>query len=158
MYYLVVAALMLVSPVASIVIDASLHFHGLPNLDLVGKWFVFWSVGVRLLLAGVRQIVQPGFTAKTLLGIDSTDSFVLVRELGFANTAIGVTAMCSVFFTGWIPACALAGAIFYGFAGINHLAHKNRNRLQTTAMISDLFAAAVLLVYCAAAAAHYVRP
>jgi hypothetical protein len=40
---------------------------------------------------------------------------------------------------------AVIGAIFYGLAGINHLAHGHRNTLQNAAMISDLFAAAVLL-------------
>jgi hypothetical protein len=34
-------------------------------MELVGKWFVFWAaVGVRLGLAGLRQILQPSFTAE----------------------------------------------------------------------------------------------
>jgi hypothetical protein len=33
---------------------------------LLGRWFVFWAVGVRLLTAGIRQIAQPRFTAETI--------------------------------------------------------------------------------------------
>ena len=150
MYYLVIAALMLVLPAASIFIESSLCFHGVPNVGLAGIWFVFWSVGMRLLLAGLRQIVQPRYTAATVLGIAGTESFLVVRELGIANTAIGITALCSIFFPGWIPACALVGLIFYGLAGINHLAHPNRTPLQNAAMGSDFFAAMVMLAYFAA--------
>ncbi len=152
MYYSVVGGLMFVLPVVSIVVESSLRFQGVPNAGLVGKWFVFWSVGVRLLLAGLRQIVQPRYTAEIILGISGTDSLLVVRELGIANTAIGITALCSLFFPAWTPACAVAGMIFYGLAGFNHLAHKHRGRLQSTAMLSDFFAAAVLLAYCAIAA------
>ena len=67
------------SPAGSILIEWSLDQSSL--LWLIGKWFVFWAVGVRLLLAGVRQYFQPAFTAKDILGIESPDVFVLVREL-----------------------------------------------------------------------------
>ena len=32
-------------------------------MPLVGKWFVFWAVGARLFIAGIRQVIQPAFTA-----------------------------------------------------------------------------------------------
>ena len=49
MYLVIVTLLMLVLPVGSI---AAEYFSGgaAPLMLLVGKWFVFWSVGVRLLL------------------------------------------------------------------------------------------------------------
>jgi len=31
---------------------------------LIGRWFVFWGIGVRLGLAGMRQVLQPGFTVR----------------------------------------------------------------------------------------------
>jgi hypothetical protein len=148
MYFLVVAALMFVLPLASIVIETSLGHHAVAEPILVGKWFVFWAVGVRLLMAGLRQIVQPRYTAETILGITDPDSILIVRELGFANTAIGIVATGSIFFPGWVLPAAAAGAVFYGLAGINHVMHKRRNKLQNVAMISDLFVSAMLLFFC----------
>jgi hypothetical protein len=88
MYYATVLALMVVFPLLSIAIDSSVH-HASPDLFLIGKWLVFWAVGVRLLLAGLRQVVQPQYTAKTILGIEGNGALFAIRELGFANAAIG---------------------------------------------------------------------
>jgi len=52
--------------------------------------------------------------------------------------------VCSWFFPTWLVPAAVAGMIFYGLAGINHIAAK-RNSHQTIALLSDLFVAAVLL-------------
>jgi hypothetical protein len=147
MYVLIVVALMLVFPVASILIETLTGHHGVLAAS-VGKWFVFWAVGIRLLLAGLRQIVQPRYTAETILGIKGTDATLVVRELGFANTAIGSIGVGSIIFPEWVLPAALAGTIFYGLAGINHVTHKERNTLQNVAMTSDLLMAIVLLVFC----------
>jgi len=50
-----------------------------------------------------------------------------------------------------VTAGALAGGIFYGLAGVNHAVQSHRNRLETVAMTSDLFAAVVLFAYAAVA-------
>ena len=148
MYILVVGALMFVLPLVSIVMEVSTSGGGALGVAVVGKWFVFWAVGVRLLLAGFRQMLQPRYTAETILGIKDAGSFVVVRELGFANTAIGAVGVGSLLYGGWILPAALAGAIFYGLAGINHTTHTERNRLENVAMVSDLFIAALLLAFC----------
>ena len=148
MYIAMVIASMLILPTASIVFELFLQHHGVLNVLIVGKWFVFWAVGVRLLMAGIRQIVQPRYTAETILELKNPDAMLVVRELGFANTAIGSAGLGSVFSPGWILPVAIIGATFYGFAGINHLTHRRRNTLQNVAMTSDLFAAAVLVTIC----------
>jgi hypothetical protein len=147
-YFWVVGALMFAFPVASTVLDTVLRNQGLLTAATVGKWFVFWAVGLRLLLAGLRQVIQPRYTAETILGINAPDALVVVRELGFANTALGVVGVGSIFAPAWTLPTATAGAIFYGLAGGNHLAHKKRNMMESVAMISDLFVSAVLLTCC----------
>jgi|HubBroStandDraft_1064217.scaffolds.fasta_scaffold315080_2 hypothetical protein len=154
MYVLMVAALFVVFPLASIVIETLVSHHGMPAVSVVGKWLVFWAVGIRLLLAGVRQIVQPRYTAETILGIKGTDALLVVRELGIANTAIGSLGVGSIWFPAWVLPTALAGTIFYGLAGINHVTHKNRNKLENIAMMSDLLMAMVLLAFCMVTMAH----
>jgi hypothetical protein len=81
-----------------------------------------------------------------ILGITAADAQLLVRELGFANAAMGTVGTASLFVRGWTTPMAIVGVVFYGLAGVNHLTDHDRNRLQNVAMVSDLFVAAVLLV------------
>src|SRR5271170_413894 len=150
MYVALVTALMLVFPLASIAIQLLSAEPPAPGviaiISVVAKWYVFWAVGVRLFLAGLRQIIQPRYTAETILGMKSADSLLLVREPGFANTAMGSVGLASLIAPSWVAPGAMMAAIFYGLAGINHLLHRPRNKLQNFAMASDLFAALVLAV------------
>ena len=143
MYYAIVATLMFAFPLLSVGIEATAGRAAL-SAALVGKWFVFWSVGIRLVLAGVRQIAQPEYTAHVILGFKSNESLLLVRELGFANFALGVVGILSLLFPAWRLPAALAGALFYGLAGVNHLLQPHRNPFENVAMVSDLFVSAVL--------------
>ncbi len=143
-YALIVLALMLILPIASSLLEVFLDNHGIFALSVFLKWFVFWPVGVRLLLAGLRQIIQPRYTAETILGLKSPEVQIVVRELGFANVAIGSIGTLSLAAPDWIVPAGLAGAIFYLLAGINHALHKPRNRNQNFAMVSDLSIALVL--------------
>jgi hypothetical protein len=144
MYFAAVLSLMLVLPLASLAIDIGLAGSYF-SLALLGKWFVIWSVGARLSLAGLKQITQPAYTARTILSLKSDESLVLVRELGFCNLAIGLVGLGGALFPAWIPAGALAGGVFYLLAGINHLRQAERNSLQNVAMVSDLVVGAILL-------------
>jgi hypothetical protein len=146
MYALSISTLMLLFPLGSAVIEAR-STNGLADLHLLGKWFVFWAVGGRLLVAGARQILQPRYTAETILGIRAPEAQYVVRELGFANTALGISGLGTLIWPGGLTLASLAGAVFYGLAGANHAAHSSRNRLQTVAMATDLLAAAVLIVF-----------
>jgi len=148
MYIAMLIGLMLIFPLASIAIEVFMHNHGVLNVATVGKWFVFWAVGVRLLIAGLRQIAQPRYTAETILGVKDPDAMLIVRELGFANTAIGSVGVVSIFLVGWTAPLAVIGAIFYSLAGTNHVAHKKRSKIQNAAMTSDFYAAAMLLTIC----------
>lgn len=144
MYYFVVAAFMFVLPIGSMAME-SIAVGAPLDANLVVKWFVFWSFGGRLFTAGTKQIVDPAFTAKQILGLKSDESLVLVRELGFANVAMGALGLASLWLSQWRLGAALVGGIFFGLAGIAHLFQKARNRHENVAMVSDLFAAAVLL-------------
>ena len=148
MYAAIVVLLMLVLPISSVVVNRYfLHSNaGIPLM--IGRWFVFWGVGSRLVSAGARQVMNPRFTAERILGLKTSEPWLVVRELGFANIAIGTVACGSICAPTWLTASAVAGAIFYGLAGTNHLLQKNRNRLQNVAMLSDLFACSVLSTYC----------
>lgn len=142
-YLTLVGLTMLVLPVGSILIDAGAG--PAPWLWLVGKWFVFWAVGVRLLVAGLRQYLQPAFTSREILGIASRDADVLVRELGGANAASGIVGLASLLAPSFVLPTALGAGIFYAVAGIEHVRATHRGRNATIALVSDLWVAAILL-------------
>ena len=145
MYLAIVVLLMAVLPLGSVLIEHAVN--GMGMLELVGKWFVFWPVGVRLLLAGMRQIFTPAFTAKTIFKIEDPSVFHIVQELGFGNTAIGLLGILTLFAPDWIIPAAITGAIFYGLAGIGHILSKERNGMKTIAMVSDLAISALLAIF-----------
>jgi hypothetical protein len=145
MYPFLIAAFMVVLPGISVAADVAIR--GVPlSIVLVGKWFVFWMVGIRLLAAGLKQIAQPEYTARTVLKLSGNDVLVVVRELGFANVAMGLLGTASLPFPDWRSAAALVGGVFYALAAGNHILQPHRARLQNIAMASDAFAAVVLLV------------
>jgi ABC-type methionine transport system permease subunit len=150
MFILMIVLIMLVLPVTSIVLQR-IFGRRATVISLVGKWFVFWGVGIRLLLAGLRQSTNPRFTAKEILGIDDGESLQVVQELGFANLSIGALGISSIFNPDWITPGAIAGALFYGLAGIGHVVKKDRNSLENSAMVSDLFLSIVLVTYLSSA-------
>jgi hypothetical protein len=148
MYVPMVIALMFLFPLVSIVAQIMMTDHGAltmaASLAFIAKWYVFWAVGVRLSLAGLRQVLQPRFTAQAILGINNPNALFLVRELGIANVAMGCAGLGTLFAPSWMPPVELTGAIFFGIAGINHWLIKDRDKLQNLALYSDLFAALVL--------------
>jgi hypothetical protein len=136
-YLVLVVALMLVLPVTSSVLALG-GSASEPLPAVLVRWFVFWGVGVRLLLAGIRQIVQPRYTAEEILGIEGEIAHAVIRELRFANVALGTLGVVSLVARTWAEPAGLAGAIFYTLAGVNHLRKADRNRNETVAMVSDL--------------------
>ena len=149
MYIAVVVLTMLILPVLSIAVDHGLH-PGTPIVLLIGRWFVFWGIGVRLVLAGLRQFFQPEFTAKQIFQSSSPDVLPLVRELGVANFSASVVALLSLAMPSFVLPAAISAGIFYGVAGVRHIMERHRSRNETVAMTSDLFMSAVLLIFVVA--------
>ncbi len=150
MYLAVILLLMFVLPIGSVVVEAGRSAAAPELIFLIGKWFVFWAVGIRLLLAGIRQIAKPAFTAEAIFKITDRKALPLVQEIGFGNLAIATIAIVSIFSNEWIAPAATAGQIFYGLAGLKHAVTPDRGRMQTVAMISDLWIFVVLAVYLTA--------
>ena len=150
MYYAVIILLMLVLPAGSIAVEHFVLHSPLSWVALIGRWFVIWGVGARLLLAGVRQVLKPGFTAETIFDLSDKAAQHIVQELGFGNIALGVMGVMCLWFPVWTPAAAVSGGIFFAMAGVKHVLHAPRTPQQNAAMVSDLFIALVMAGYLAA--------
>lgn len=151
MYFLVIALFMLIFPAACVAAEYTWLHTSADLVALIGKWFAFWGVGMRLGLAGIRQAFNPAFTAQDVFEIDDPRVYPIVRELGFANLALGLLGVLALI-PHWTLPAALAGGVFFALAGWKHVAAKERNLTRSVAMISDLFLAAVLAFYLAATA------
>lgn len=147
MYIAIVILLMVVCPALSVAIEVSASHHAVNLVFLVGKWFVFWAVGIRMLTAGIRQTLQPQFTAGEIFGIRNPEAHGIVREVGFGNLAMGTLGICSLFRPAWIVPAALVGGLYYGLAGLGHIFRSDKNAIEQTALFSDAFAFLVLLVF-----------
>jgi hypothetical protein len=156
MYIVIVVLLLLVLPVGSISAELfAWHSHA-PVLALVGKWFVFWSVGVRLFLAGLRQTIQPTFTAREIFHFKTDEPLKVIRELGFANLAMGSLGILSIFDPDLIFPAAITGGIYYALAGAQHIATRSRSLFENVAMVSDVFIFVVLAFYIVTSSTLFV--
>lgn len=145
MYSVIVVLLLLILPAVSAILEAAFSPHGVSTMGLVGKWYVFWGCGIRLLLAGIRQVGQPRFTAAGIFDLDNVKAFPIVREIGFGNLAIGTLGACTIVRPAWLVPAAIVGGLYYGLAGLGHLLRGERTFKETVAMLSDGFAFFVLL-------------
>ena len=151
MYIAVVILTMALLPAAAVLVEHAAH-PGSGLVFLVGRWFVFWGVGVRLGIAGLRQFLQPEFTARQIFGMNTDEALPVIRELGIANAATAVVGLLSLYMPGFLLPVAISAGLFYGIAGIKHLAASDRSLNENVAMASDLFLAAILVGFVASRA------
>lgn len=149
MYVLIVVLLTLVMPVGSALAEKFLYQGPAELIAYLGKWYVFWAGGVRLLLAGARQVFQPAWTLKAIFEIESAEPKPIVQELGFANIAMGALCMMSLPEPRLLVAGAVVSGLYYGLAGLRHATDGHRNFNQNLAMLTDVLVAAVLAWFVA---------
>ena len=112
LYLINVVATMLILPLACIIAEAVVRTTQV-SWPLIGKYFIFWAIGVRLLIAGLKQSLQPRFTAEQIFNIrNSEGSLDIVRELGFANICLGLAGILSLFRMEWRPVAAITGGLY----------------------------------------------
>jgi hypothetical protein len=146
LYVITVVLLMLVLPVVSILI-VHFGFGSAIGWMLIGRWFVFCALGMRLFTAGIRQVIKPELTAKEIFHFTGEESYAVVRELGFANLSLGLIGILSLVKTEWTQASAICGGLYMGIAGIQHFFKKPAGFNEWVAMVSDLFIFVIAAMY-----------
>lgn len=137
LYLVVVLLTMLVFPMLSIIVELYWTDRQL-GVDLIGKWFLFWGLGLRQLIGGFSQIINPGFTAHNILGEDIVP-IIFVLELGFANISMGIISICSLWISTWRLPAAVVGGLFMGLCGIYHITRGIYTINELIATVNDLF-------------------
>ncbi|MFT4212383.1 MAG: hypothetical protein QM626_10990 [Microbacterium sp.] len=143
-YFVLVIAQTIVLPIVSGVVELAV-VGGDPVL-VFGRWWVFWGVGTRLLVAGLVQVSGGGPTAEILgsstVGVAEKQ---LTRELGTANIGMGAAGLLALV-PGWSLPAGLAGGVFLLVAGLMHLPKKGKNRQEVLATWTDLVVGVAVVV------------
>ena len=147
-YFILVILQTVVLPVISGIIEL-VTGGGDPVLAFT-KWFIFWGVGTRLLVAGVAQISGKGPTAEILGSTQATvQERQLISELGIANLSMGLAGLLALV-PGWALPAGLAGGVFLLIAGVMHVPKEGKNAKEQLATWTDVLvglAVIVLAVY-----------
>ena len=146
LYEISVVTFFIILPIVGVIIDVSILKSEINIYSLMFKWFVFSGVGLRLLSAGLKQLINPSFTAKEIFKVNDEKSFSIVREVGLANISFGFIGLLSFFLPQFRLAAAISGGLYFGLAGCLHLFNKVKSRDEIFAMISDYFIFFVLLI------------
>ena len=133
-------------PISAVIVNVFISKSEINVFGLMFKWFVFSGAGLRLFTAGLKQVINPSFTAKEIFKVREEKSFLIVKEVGFANISIGLIGILSLFLPEFRLASAIAGGLYFGLAGCLHLFNKKRSRKEIFPMISDYFIFFVLLI------------
>jgi hypothetical protein len=146
-YIIVVAILTFILPLVCSVGQILINKDTPVSFALIGKWFIFSAVGLRLFIAGIKQTTDPAFTAKNIFHLDNPESFPIVRELGFANLCFGIVGIISLFLPQWRVVSAFGSGLYYGIAGLQHFLKKPVGTNEKFALVTDVIIFLLLLVY-----------
>ncbi|HTE25906.1 DUF6790 family protein [Flavitalea sp.] len=145
-YVIMNISLLCILPAASV--TAEIVKEQIPiHWTIVAKWFIFWAAGIRLFTAGLKQAANPEFTAREIFRFTSKDSYVVIRELGFANIALGAMGILSVINEHWRLLAAITSCIFFGFAALQHYSKKPDTPNEFVALVYDTSVFIILLVF-----------
>lgn len=133
-------------PVLMIIFEQLFLNSSLSFFESCLKWFVFSGIGLRLGSSGIKQIIDPGFTAAIIFGIKDKKTYALVKEIGFANVSFSLLALLSIVFSTFRIPAAITGGTYFLLAGLLHVVKQKESKKEVFAMISDFFIAAILLL------------
>jgi len=144
-YFIGVILQTIVLPIVSGTIE--LAATGGNPVEVYGRWWVFWGVGTRLLVAGVVQLVRPETTA-AILGSEmpAESELQVARELSTANIGMGLAGLLALI-PGWAAVAGVAGGVFLLIAGLLHVTKRNKNAQESLATWTDLLVGVVALVF-----------
>jgi hypothetical protein len=139
-------ALLFVFPIVSAAFESRFDQVVL-NWPTYWKWFIFWSVGIRLFFKGVKLASTPQFTGLSLSSFKNRESYLVLLELGFANMALGSMGILSVINGQWRLIAAIAAAIYFGLSDMLRFLKKPGSLHELVALLFNLLVFAGLVSY-----------
>ncbi|PVD52239.1 hypothetical protein DC498_10980 [Terrimonas sp.] len=105
-------------PVLSVIAEHQFH-HTDVNTILVGRWFIFWTVGIRLLVAGFTQVITAHRQGNTILlrGDPNGDTRKIIGLVKILLAGLGFLCMIN---NEWSLLAAITVGLYIGLAGFQH--------------------------------------
>ena len=145
-FLLLSISLVFILPFLSIALE-ELTKESTTSWQLIGKWFIFWTLGIRLFTIGIRQASDPASEAVKIFNLKSKNAYTIIRRLGFANMSLGIMGILSLINNNWRQIGAISGISFFGFAVLNDISQKVKARNEIITMISDTLTSVIMLLY-----------
>lgn len=105
-------------PLVSLIIEHKINDVEI-QAGLVGKWFVFWTVGIRLLIGGVVQILAALRQGNTIL-LRSNAGSDTRKIVGIVKMALAVLGFLCIINDKWSLLAAVTAGFYIGLAGFQH--------------------------------------
>ncbi|MFT3704302.1 MAG: hypothetical protein QM802_18180 [Agriterribacter sp.] len=102
--------------------------------SLLGKWFILWVLGVRLLVVGFVQVVRRGRSAVQ----QSEDGLDLVKIAGLVKMGLSLLGFLCVTHPQWSLLPTITVGIYLGLAGFQHDFKKPSTTEGWISMIYDM--------------------
>ena len=105
-------------PILSVIVQ-----HHLTKVDitpaLLGRWFILWVVGIRLLVVGFAKVIHSGRKGNAVL-LNSDDGIGLSKITGLAKMALAGLGFLCVAYDQWSLLPTITVGIYLGLAGFQH--------------------------------------
>jgi hypothetical protein len=89
------------------------------SIILLGKWFLFWTIGVRLMVKGFAQVIRSVRNGNSsLLNRDETGDFT--KMLGLAKMALAGMGFLCVVNDQWSLLATITVGVYLGLTGFQH--------------------------------------
>lgn len=139
-----VLTVMIVIPIICTLIEFFGKKDGFFNLLL--KWVIFWTIGIRALTAGFMQFTNPQYTMGLLsLPVEST---IIVRELGFLQFGVGLAAILSMFKKSYLEPVLICHGIFMVGASYLHISRASHIDFgELVSLLGDLLVVTIVIIY-----------
>lgn len=125
-------------------------------IEIYGRWWAFWGVGTRLVVAGTVQLVRPETTAAILGTRQPTESELqIAKELSTANLGMGLAGLLAIHPV-WAAPAGAAGGVFLLIAGLIHVVKKDKNAAETLATWTDLLVGVITVVFALYTVARWI--
>lgn len=110
---------------------------------LVGKWFIFWTVGIRFLVAGFIQVIRQGRGGSAIL-LQGDQSGEFGKILGLVKMFLAGLAFLCMMKESWSLLAAITVGIYVGLAGFQHDFKKPGTAEGWISMIYDMIVFVVI--------------
>ncbi len=146
LFYVIDFVLKLLFPLCSVVGEYMIAATAI-DPGLIAKWFIFWGLGICLLVKGVVQLTIPRFAAFYSYHSINLKNREIVKQLGILNISIGALGVFSLFNEQAQQTAAFTAVIYFGLTTLWHFFRKADPAYEIISLVTDLLLFSTSLLF-----------